>query len=174
MCQFRMTTDTVRLPTSALSVTDILTLNAKISIPNFTGAYMIDELSSTGPKNKECAIVNLEPHTQIGSHWVCFWKNGTDRIYFDSFGEIPPPQVLRYLKTKKEREEGTPCIRQSAITVQKDQSSECGSLCLWVLFHLSKGVSFTDVLQFLEKRYNKCGVDGKHPNVCSELVVHIQ
>ena len=82
--------------------------------------------------------------------------------------------MLRYLKTKKEREEGTPCIRQSAITVQKDQSSECGSLCLWVLFHLSKGVSFTDVLQFLEKRYNKCGVDGKHPNVCSELVVHIQ
>ena len=101
-----MTTDTVRLPTSALSVTDILTLNAKISIPNFTGAYMIDELSSTGPKNKECAIVNLEPHTQIGSHWVCFWKNGTDRIYFDSFGEIPPPQVLRYLKTKKKGKKG--------------------------------------------------------------------
>ena len=33
----------------------------------------------------ECVIVNLSPHEQLGSHWVCYAKVHETRIYFDSF-----------------------------------------------------------------------------------------
>ena len=33
----------------------------------------------------ECGIVNLNRSSQPGSHWVCYYRNKDDRIYFDSY-----------------------------------------------------------------------------------------
>ena len=40
--------------------------------------------------HKECGIVNLNQSDEPGSHWVCYYKDGTHRIYFDSFGQVTP------------------------------------------------------------------------------------
>ena len=108
------------------------------------------------PNNAECGILNLQPSSQLGSHWVCWFKKGSDRYYFDSFGEPPPPELKKYLKTAREYGQGSLVIRQSSVTVQEDHSSECGSLCLFVLYHLSKGQPFSTLLSTLLKRYNQC------------------
>ena len=78
------------------------------------------------------------------------WKRG---YYFDSFGETPPIELLMYLKTPSEIEQDMAVIRRSAVTVQHDDSNECGALCLYVLKQLSKGLSFPIILDGLLKRY---------------------
>ena len=133
---------------------DILDYVIKLKIPYFIGVKMRDELPSRSRIN-ECGVLNLNTHLQSGSHWTCWYKRGKDRYYFDSFGEPPPPQLLCYLKTPSELERDLPAIRCNAITVQHDQSDECGSLCLYVLKQMSRGTSFSSILQLLEMRYSK-------------------
>ena len=40
--------------------------------------------------NIESGIVNLNTSDQSGSHWICYYRNGSDRIYFDSYGQVTP------------------------------------------------------------------------------------
>ena len=58
-----------------------------------------------------------------------------------------------------------PAIKRSAVTVQHDQSKECGALCLYVLKQLSTGIPFDVILESLLKRYNK----NKTPALAIEL-----
>ena len=64
-------------------------------------------------KGKECGIVNLNTFKQPGSHWVCYYKDGTDRIYFDSFGQITPIEIQTYLKTKEELDNDLAVIQRN-------------------------------------------------------------
>ena len=50
------------------------------------------------PFNVESGIVNVNTSNQAGSHWVCYYRNKTDRIYFDSYAQITPVELQRYLK----------------------------------------------------------------------------
>ena len=144
---------TVRLPTHSLTIDDVNGYAHKLNIPNYIGCFMIDELPST-PQINECGIFNLEPSSLQGSHWVCWYKNTDSRIYFDSFGETPPPEIIQYLKTKKEIQQSKLVIQQSFVTVQKDKAKECGSLCLFVIYHLSQEHSFESILDVLQRRYS--------------------
>ena len=141
----------MQLPLKALS--DLELARFGIVIPKFIGVYMRDELHGR-PKNNECGILNFNTHTQQGSHWVCWFKKGKERYYFDSYGEPPPIELLKYSKTPSEY--GKLVIKRNAVTVQKDESSECGALCLFVLMNLSRGKSFPAILDFLLKRYKSC------------------
>ena len=51
------------------------------------------------PFNIESGIVNLNTSSPPGRHWVCCYRNKTYRIYFDSYGQISPVEIQRYLET---------------------------------------------------------------------------
>ena len=143
----------MRLPIEkVMSDQDLLRFVTRLNIPNFCGVFMRDELKHP-IRDRECGILNLNTHEQKGSHWVCWMKCGQERYYFDSYGESPPLELIKYLKTSREIKQDIACIRRSAVTVQKDGSSECGALCLYVLKKLSQGVSFPVILDALVKRY---------------------
>lgn len=108
----------------------------KLKIKNFRGVFMRDELKNIKPKNKECGIFNLNTSKEPGSHWVCWYKNGTNRLYFDSFGVIPPQELIDYL--------GTPILRNTT-QLQAYNQSNCGEFCLYVLNRLSDGDSFQNI-----------------------------
>ena len=91
----------ITLPKATMYDTDILHYVNLLHIPDFRGVKMRDELS-TNPRFKECGILNLEPHIEEGSHWTCWYKDGKERYYFDSFGEPPPVELEKYLKSDKE------------------------------------------------------------------------
>ena len=59
---------------------DILRYVERVNLPNFRGVFMRDTLPLE-PNQKECGIVNLNTSHEPGSHWVCYFKNGKDRIY---------------------------------------------------------------------------------------------
>ena len=61
------------------------------------------------------------------------------RIYFDSYGQITPVEVQRYLKTGPEFQRGKEVIQRNTGIVQAPNRVVCGHLCLYVLKSLSNG-----------------------------------
>lgn len=80
------------------------------------------------PWKNECGIINLDGVEGPGTHWVAYKKNANKSNYFDSFGNLPPPQeLIRYLGGN---------IEYNYIKYQDYGSYVCGHLCL--LFLLNK------------------------------------
>ena len=144
----------ILLPQNTLCTSDILYFVDLINIPNFGGVKMRDELKAKA-NAVECGIINLNTSSQPGSHWTCYYRNGDTRYYFDSFSEPPPIELLKYMKSDLEFSKDFPVIKRNSLTVQHDQSSECGSLCLFVLKKLSQGIPFQNIIIFLDERYHK-------------------
>ena len=123
----------VDIPTDkGLTNFDIQNYADILKIPNFRGVFMRDELPKI-PKRFECGIMNFNTHNQLGTHWVCFAKRGKTCIYFDSFGQITPVEIQRYLKTRFEFQNNIPVIERNTDIVQRPNTSICGHLCLFVL-----------------------------------------
>ena len=134
---------------NSLTNFDIYDIVHRLKIPNFRGVYMRDTLPKR-PRENECGIMNFNTSSQSGSHWVCYFKNGLDRIYFDSFGCITPIEMQKYLKTKKEYKNNVLCIQRNTDQVQMPNTQICGQLCLYVLKNLSDGRQFQDILNTLK------------------------
>ena len=101
--------------------------------------------------HKECGIVNFNTSHQSGSHWVCSFKDSMKRrIFFDSFGQMTPAVIQKYLKIKKEYETGKAVVQRSTDIVQHLNTHVCGHLCLFVLTSSTrKHQSYQDVLNQL-------------------------
>ena len=132
------------IPNKVLTNFDLIDYSNQLEIPEFRGVFMRDTLPKS-PKKLECGIVNLNTSAEKGSHWVCYYKDGKRRIYFDSFGQITPIEIRNYLKTRGERE----VIQRNTDIVQDPRTNICGHLCLFVLKALSTRWSFQKVLNRL-------------------------
>ena len=143
-----------KIPTRTLTNIDLLHYARILNIPNFKGVYMRDQLKRP-LQNIECGIMNFNKSTQPGTHWVCWIKKNKSRIYFDSFGQHVLRELIKYLKTTHEFKEKIPCIKRNVVIVQHINTSECGAICLYVLYSLMcKHLSYDKVLTQLQKRYN--------------------
>lgn len=76
-------------------------------------------------------IINLARISSGWSHCTCYYKNGNDAIYFDSYGDAKPPlELVRYLNVKK--------LEYTTDSIQKyDDPPICDHLCLEVLRRLT-------------------------------------
>ena len=138
---------------STLTNFDIQRYVDQTNLSNFRGVFMRDTLPSRGPRQCECGIVNLNTSRQPGSHWVCYFKDKSNRIYFDSFGQITPIEIQKYLKTEHEFDKKICVIQRNTDTVQSINSSVCGHLCLTVLDALTRGLSFQQTINILRRRF---------------------
>ena len=128
---------------------DILKYIDILQVPHFRGVFMRDELPQR-IKTLECGIMNFNTHKQTGCHWVCYVRNHNTRIYFDSFGQITPLELQKYLKTKLEFENEVPVIERNTDIIQKPNTSVCGHLCLFVLTSLMREhLTFQQILERL-------------------------
>ena len=116
-----------------------------LRINNFRGVFMRQALPSKPYKN-ECGIINLGDLMSGGTHWTCYIKNGKRVVYFDSFGEAPPPTELeKYLNMDK------------GIFYNCDRYQDyndppiCGHLCLEVLRRYSDGQDYNEIECALRK-----------------------
>ena len=129
----------VKLPNKSLSNFQLIDAAKALKIPYFRGVFMRDKLPKK-PYSKECGILNLDDFTGNGTHWVAWHKNGKEKFYFDSFGLIPPDEIVAYLKSP---------IRWNTERVQPDDQVFCGHLCLYVLKRLSEGKNLQVVVNNL-------------------------
>ena len=81
----------------------------------------------------------------FNNHWVCYYRNGSDRFYFDSYGQITPMDIQRYLKTGSEFKHGSEVIQRNTDVVQSANTSAFGHLCLFVLKSLTNDEKFMDI-----------------------------
>ena len=132
-----------------LSNFDLLELVKYLKVPNFRGVFMRDTLPDT-PHDKECGVVNFNKSSEPGSHWVAYYKDGDKRIYFDSFGQVAPTEIQKYLKSGEEFRNNKPVIQRNTDIVQKVNTKICGQLCVYVLDSLSKGANFQDIINYLK------------------------
>ena len=105
----------------------------ELGIPYFRGVFRRDALPKQTPHSAECGIVNLNTPSQSASHWVCYYRNKSSRIYFDSFGQITPVEIQRYLKTGTKFVRGREIIQRNTDIVQAVNTELCVHLCLFVL-----------------------------------------
>ena len=131
---------------------DIINLVQRLKIPDFRGVFMKDTLLDK-PREKECGVLNLNKLSEPGSHWVAFYKDGGKRIYFDSFGQVVPSELQKYLKTDKEFDENQPVIQRNTDIVQREKETNCGLLYVYVLHNLSQGKEFGQIIEQLNGRY---------------------
>ena len=134
----------VNIPYKALTNFELCDYAKKLGV-NLRGVFMRDNLPSH-PLENECGIVNFNTSSENGSHWICYYKTGNNKIYFDSFGQVVLQEIRNYLKS--------PIYRNTDI-VQPIDTPICGHLCLYVLKSLNNGMSFRDTLNSLEKTGGK-------------------
>jgi hypothetical protein len=129
----------VVLPNPPLTNFELLDAAKKLNIPNFRGVFSRDVLPKK-PRRNECGILNLDDSNGPGHHWVNFSKNGKEKIYFDSYGLLPPTELLKYLGDS---------VYYNSERIQPDTEVFCGHLCLYVLKKLSQGYKFQEVINDL-------------------------
>ena len=97
----------------------------KILLHNFLGVYPSDQLPNA-PKGKSFSlIINLDTHTEPGSHFVAVFFDKKKIEYFDSYG-LPPfvPKIKNFLKSVKKN------FCWNNICIQSYTSLHCGLYCL--------------------------------------------
>ena len=77
----------------ALDQIDLLRYIDELKLPKFGGVSMRERSNLT-----DCGVVNLSTYEYLGTHWVCYIKNHSYRIYFDLFGQKTPVEIQKYLK----------------------------------------------------------------------------
>ena len=132
------------IPDRPLTNIDFSTYARELEIPLFRGVFLRNKLPPY-PFN----IVNLNTCDQSGSHRVCYYRNGSDRFYFDSYGQITPLEIQRYLKTGSEFKRGAELMQRNKDIVQAAYTSVCGHVYLFVLKSLPNGEKFQSILNHM-------------------------
>lgn len=82
---------------------------------------MRDELPEK-PLPIECGVINLDSSQNSGTHWVAYGKINDYIEYFDSYGNLKPPQeFIKYVGQN---------IRYNYDDFQQNNLYNCGHLCL--------------------------------------------
>jgi hypothetical protein len=135
------------LPNVPLSDTQIEDAVKRLNIPNFRGWYCIDTLPKICHK-VECGIPNLDKSDGRGTHWVAWYVNNGKKIFFNSSGNDPPLELVKYLSPGR-AVYSAPSIYCSTDNIQPRDTVVCGHLCLYVLKKLSDGMEYVDVINSL-------------------------
>lgn len=115
------------MPERALTHEEMASFAHRLCLPHFRGIFTRDRLPRGGPRDRECAVINLDDARGEGTHFVAYVKRGTAVRYFDSFGLPPPPEFLTYMRGKY--------VTYNMTQVQQFDSENCGRLCLQFLFY---------------------------------------
>ena len=108
---------------------------------------MRDELNKNRISTEnECLVLNTDNSENSGTHWTCLFIKKNKLYYFDSFGFEPPLEVRKYYKCKERY--------YNSFKIQQNNEEICGHYCIYVLYKLSNGFDFCEILDELV-RLNK-------------------
>jgi len=103
---------------------------------------MRDEVNKIKQKRNECFILNIDHSRNNGTHWCCLFTENKKSCYFDPFGIQPPLEIESYCVDARE-------AIYSTFEIQKSNEVICGHYCIYVLYKLSNGEEFLDILDEL-------------------------
>lgn len=98
-----------------------------VGVPFFRGVFMRDTLPKT-PWLNEAGVLNLDSNDGMGTHWVGYRKIKNIVIYFDSFGNLPPPlELIQYFRKADQ-------ILYNYNRFQNFNETNCGQISLGFLY----------------------------------------
>jgi len=135
--------------TNTTSIFDLNNIKKDLGLSDLS-IIMSDELrafkeplskSKSNSGSMKSYIMNYKTTKERGSHWVLVVLGTRDsrlyKIYFDSYGIVPPDNVFKYLDNN---------FIYNTMQVQPESTSMCGQLCLYVYYKLMKGYRFEDIV----------------------------
>lgn len=122
----------------------------------FAGVFPCDFLPQNAVLQKPAAyIVNTDNSRQRGRHWILIILcSDKDAIFFDSYGlspsaEIFPKEFLHFLKRNCET------YSYQNKQLQDVDSSCCGHYCIFMLYHIARGMSYKKALHFFTDDFKR-------------------
>ena len=120
--------------------------------PVYQGTFMRDELKNLKPANKMAFIMNTDPSSKEGKHWVaCYLDANHDKSleYYDSFGKDPPKGFDRDMKRVVD-ELHLPYMMKYKVNriVEQKSSDNCGFHSMRFLINRMKGNKFTEATKY--------------------------
>ena len=109
----------------------------------FNGVYSGDNLPN---KIKDGAyVINLDEHSDIGTHWIALYVKNNDITYFDSFGvEHVPKEIVKFIG----RPSSSASLRKNVIAnifrIQAYDPIMCGYFCIAFIDFMLKGKSLIE------------------------------
>jgi len=131
------------VPSRILNSEEVNNYGKKLNIKYYKPHCMLDELVGKA-KSRESGIVNLDKSSGPGTHYVCYYRFGNNKIFYDSFGLTPPIEIQKYLGEN---------VLYQTFRLQKLNEVNCGKHCLYMLKMLSDGYKFTDIVLSLLKEF---------------------
>src|SRR5207244_2885540 len=72
----------------------------KLNMNFYKPHCMLDELVGKA-ESRESRVVNLDKSSGPGTHYVCYYRFGNNKIFYDSFGLTLPIKIQKYIINKK-------------------------------------------------------------------------
>ena len=108
--------------------------------PYYIGCFAADQIPRALPWYPCCMVVNTDPSSGQGTHWVALFVNSNLSIeYYDPLGVWPPisPYISEYLASYKE-------IKFNKEPLQNINSITCGPHVIFFLYQRCKGIMFDE------------------------------
>jgi hypothetical protein len=122
-------------------IENLLRADCKLST-TFEGVFASDLLPLFCETSVPVAVVmNMDPSTQGGSHWVCIYIENRHGEYFDSYGLHPPLEAfVKFLNRN--------CTQWTFndLELQSLDSNVCGHYCIWFLSERARGRSMDEIV----------------------------
>lgn len=136
----------MKFKNNTLATTEIL--EKMRDVKSFLGVFPIDKIPKVN-NSRWSMIVNLEPSTMGGSHWVALYNKPSNKYlyYFDSFS-MPPPTAIMKLKSLK------PIVYNSSM-IQAMASTSCGYFCMAFIRWLEADRDYLDFVQYFDDGYSE-------------------
>ena len=114
-------------------------------------SMVLDKCSGISLRNNNLPEITMEYDIfkDDEDHWSCYYKDGNQRIYFNSFGCSTAKEVLCCLKTVDEIKHNIPVIQRNNDVFQHDSSL---NLCKEVITLLTNGQTFYEIINNLKNK----------------------
>lgn len=107
--------------------------------PMFGGVYMRDEI----PILNKHIIINLDSSDGSGTHWTAVYWTRDKMFYFDSFGLLPPEELI-----------GNRRIIANTSQIQDSKYESCGYYCVMFIEQMDK-ISYYDFINQFDPKPTK-------------------
>lgn len=109
----------------------------------FLGVFASDHLPIEIKSYPACFIVNTDPSSEAGSHWLCFYFPCKHVVeFFDSYGN-PPAFFGDPIANFTSR---FSFVYHNPLRLQSNSTAVCGQYCVYYLYSRCRGKTMNDVL----------------------------
>jgi hypothetical protein len=142
---------------NTLEIENILRSDCKLST-KFEGVFASDRLPLFCD-SETALVMNLDPHNQGGSHWICMYIENGKGEYIDSYGLSPlvhssisnnyHNNCIDFLNRN--------CVswKCNVMQLQSIDTQVCGHYCIWYLSERARGKSMKEITDQFTRNYAK-------------------